>query len=102
MRPGDIVTIGQHVVTQAKSMISTKCQVPPGCISRVHAWGWPGLVGAYVEVRDAIYKDGDQSIQGPSPCEIPLAEIALNPTWLFKSFSEDFLLNQVCMVYGNG
>ncbi len=95
MRTGHIVAVGQHIVTRAKAVIGGKSSVCPGSISRLHAWGWPGMVGAHVEVRDAIYKDGEGSIQGPPPCEIPLSEIALNPEWLYKSFSEDFLLNQV-------
>jgi len=95
VRSGHIVAVGGHIVSRAKGEISRKTAVAPGCIGRLHAYGWPGSVGAFIEVRDGIYKDGDGSIQGPSPCEIPLAEIALNPDWLFNSFAQEFLETQV-------
>lgn len=97
VRSGHVVAVGQHIVSRAKGEISKRTAVAAGCISRIYAYGWPGSVGAYIEVRDGIYKDGDGSIQGPSPSEIPLGEVALNPDWLFNTFSRQFAETQVTL-----
>lgn len=92
--------MGQHVLNRAKGELSRKAGIPPGSITRLHAWGWPGMTGAWVEVKDALVKsststtDNSIIIQGPKPIFRPLADIATNSHWIYKNFSRTFLASQ--------
>jgi len=91
---GQLVAIGQQVLNKAKGELARLGDVLPGCIYNLHAWGWPGLTGAHVEVSNAVLRGADISIQGPG-VEIPLAEQAVNSQYIFTHFSKDFLVTQV-------
>jgi hypothetical protein len=92
--PGRIIASGQYIAQKAKCELSKIGNIPAGCITRIHAWGWPGETGAYIEVKDAVLKGAEIAIQGPG-VEIPLAEVATNSDYIFKKFSKDFLRLQV-------
>ncbi|CAL8109595.1 unnamed protein product [Orchesella dallaii] len=91
--PGKVISSGQHVVQRAKAELSKIGNIPPGCITRLHAYGWPGMTGCYVEVNDATVRGGNYSLRGPG-LEIPLAEIATRSNYIFTQFSGDFLTLQ--------
>lgn len=93
---GRIVASGQYVAQRAKSEIGKIGNVPAGCIVRIHAWGWPGETGAYVEVKDAVLRGAELGVQGPG-VEIPLAEVATNSEFIFMKFPLDFLQLQVIL-----
>ncbi|XP_035714667.1 uncharacterized protein LOC118438460 isoform X2 [Folsomia candida] len=92
--PGRIVASGQYIVQKAKAELSKVGNVPAGCISRIHAWGWPGETGAYIEVKDAVLKGAEIAVRGPG-VEIPLVEVATNSDYIFTKFSKEFLRLQV-------
>ncbi|CAG7815145.1 unnamed protein product [Allacma fusca] len=91
---GCIATIGQHVVNRAKGELSLKADIPSGSITRLHAWGWPGMTGAWVEVRDALVKNCGSSIQGPTSVFLPLSELAQQSYYIFTMFMPAFLRKQ--------
>lgn len=91
---GKIITSGQHVAQRAKSELGKIGRLPPGAITRLHCYGWPGMTGCYVEVKDATVRSGNYSMRGPG-VEIPLAEIATKSNYIFREFSKDFLHLQV-------
>lgn len=92
--PGRIVASGQYIAQKAKSELAKIGNIPGGCISRIHAWGWPGETGAYIEVKDATLKGAELAVRGPG-VEIPLAEVATNSDFIFTKFSKEFLRLQV-------
>lgn len=92
--PGKVIASGQHVVQRAKAELGKIGNLPSGSITRLHCYGWPGLTGCYVEVKDATVRSSNYSMRGPG-VEIPLAEIATRSNYIFTQFSKDYLALQV-------
>lgn len=63
-------------------------------MDRIYAYGWPGEVGAYVEVKSAVLKGAELAMRGPR-VEIPLTEEAINSAYIFTKFCTDFVRLQV-------
>jgi len=94
--PGRIIAAGQYIVQSAKNEISKIGKMAAGSITRMHAWGWPGEVGAWVEVQDAVLRVTDNPVKGPTT-EIPLADCFAikEKDYILNRFSEDYLETQV-------
>jgi hypothetical protein len=91
---GRVVAAGQYIAQIAKAELSKIGNIPAGCINHIHAWGWPGQTGAWVEVQDAVLRGAEIAVRGPG-IEIPLSEVATNSDYIFTRFSRDFLILQV-------
>lgn len=93
--PGRVIASGQHVVQCAKAEIGKMADIPSGTITRLHAYGWPGMTGCYVEVGDAMVRVENYAIGDPGSEQVPLADVASESNYILHQFSKDFLDSQV-------